>query len=97
MSMRFKLPPGGDVPPAVAARQLGLTLEQFNAKLPEYMARGFPPADPTSGNYPLDTIEIWRHARYPQLHPQGPHLTLASPPRDANEIASERVARMRRG
>ena len=32
--MRFKLPAGGDVPPAVAARRLGLTLEDFNDALP---------------------------------------------------------------
>ena len=33
MSLRFKLPPGGDVPPVTAGRRLGLSLDAFNEAL----------------------------------------------------------------
>ncbi|MGA7452075.1 MAG: hypothetical protein WBW73_12610 [Rhodoplanes sp.] len=35
--MRFHVEPG-DVPPEVAARRLGLTVEQFEQELPELLA-----------------------------------------------------------
>jgi Meiotically Up-regulated Gene 113 (MUG113) protein len=59
VTMRFKLPPG-DVPPAVAARRMGMTLEAFTVALPELLGRGFPPADPTTGNYAIEAIEAWQ-------------------------------------
>lgn len=93
MTMRFKLPPGGDVPPVVAARRLGLSLEQFNAVLPGLMERRFPPADPNTGNYDLDAIDAWRRARYPHLFAND--LTATSSARDARDVVAERVARMR--
>lgn len=65
-SIRFKVAIR-DVPPAVAARTLGLTLEAFTAKLSDLCARGFPPPDPTTGNFDLKAIECWQDARYPQL------------------------------
>ena len=78
MTLRFKLPPGGDVPPIVAARRLGLSLEAFNSQLELLISRGFPAADPTTGNYDLDAIDVWRRRRNPQLFgndsPSGPRL-----------------------
>jgi hypothetical protein len=56
-----------DVPAAVAARKLGLTLEAFTAKLPELLKRRFPPADPTTGNFDLKAIDAWQDARHPHL------------------------------
>jgi len=41
MTLRFKLPPGGDVPPVTAARRMGLSLDAFRDALPELVARGF--------------------------------------------------------
>lgn len=75
MTLRFHLPPGGDVPPSVAARRMGMTLEEFrralapgpDAATPSLLQRGFPPPDPTTGNFDLDAIDAWRRARYPQL------------------------------
>lgn len=99
MTMRFHLPPGGDVPPIVAARRLGLSLEAFEAALRQpvdgLIARGFPPADPTTGNYDLDAIEAWRRSRYPQVF--GQPLTLVSRARDARDVVRDRVTRMSRG
>lgn len=89
--MRFKLPPGGDVPPAVAARRLGLGLDEFRAALPTLLGRGFPPADATTGNFDLDAIDAWRRARYPQVF----RLTALPAARDAKDVVAERVARMR--
>lgn len=96
MTLRFKLPPGGDVPPVVAARRLGLSLEQFVAALPMLTEkRGFPAADPTTGNFDLDAIDAWRKRRYPHLFATA--LTSAPSARDAKDVVGERVRRMRAG
>jgi hypothetical protein len=50
--MRFHIEPR-DVPPELAARRLGKTFAEFSAALPGLVARGFPPADPTTGNFDL--------------------------------------------
>lgn len=93
MSMRFHLPPGGDVPPIAAARRLGLSLEAFRAALPELTSRSFPSADPTTGNYDLDAIDAWRRSRYPQQF--GQPLTLVPRARDARDVVRDRVTRIR--
>ena len=97
MTLRFKLPPGGDVPPVVAARRLGLSLDQFKQALPGLLARAppFPAPDPSTGNYDLDAIDAWRRARYPQLFPDC--LTVTGSARDAKDVVAERVARIRGG
>jgi hypothetical protein len=86
--LRFKVPPGGDVPPIVAARRLGLSLTQFEDALADLQKRDppFPPADPTTGNFDLDAIDAWRRARYP-------HLFLTSPQtaRDARSVVRDRM------
>ena len=61
MAMRPKLPPGGDVTPLTAARQMGPSLDAFREALP----RGFPQADETTGNFDLDAIDVWRRASHP--------------------------------
>lgn len=77
-SMRFKVAIR-DVPPAVAARTLGLTLEAFTAKLPALRARNFPVPDPVTGNFDLKAIERWQDSRHPQLIPQeGDRVPVAS-------------------
>ncbi|XIA63229.1 hypothetical protein ACFIOY_29040 [Bradyrhizobium sp. TZ2] len=48
----------GDITPAEAANQMRLTLAAFEACLPSLLDRGFPPADPTTGNYALDAITV---------------------------------------
>lgn len=95
MTMRFKLPPGGDCPPNVAARRMGMTLESFQAKLPALQARGFPAADPTTGNFDLDAIDAWRKTRYPQLY--GTCLTPVPVARNASDVVRSRLAGVRSG
>lgn len=90
MSMRYKLPPGGDCPPVAAARRIWLTLEQFREQLPELTARGFPRADPTTGNFDLDAIDAWRKARYPHLYRQ--ELTPSPAARNAGDVLRARLA-----
>lgn len=90
MSMRFKLPPGGDCPPAAAARRIWLSVQEFDLQLPELLTRGFPRADPTTGNYDLEAIDAWRRSRYPHLFRDG--LTPATGARDANHVLRARLA-----
>src|SRR5260370_28868699 len=75
MTLRFKLPPGGDAPPITAARRMGLSLDAFRDAVPELVARGFPQADETTGNFDLDAIDVWRRTRYPHLFPDSSDLT----------------------
>ena len=60
--IRHRVDPG-DVPPEKAARRMCLTLERFNELLPQLVARGFPPADPTTGMFDLEAIDLWRKLR----------------------------------
>jgi|GraSoiStandDraft_16_1057320.scaffolds.fasta_scaffold1467652_2 hypothetical protein len=64
--MRFRVMPG-DVPPEFAARRLGLSLGEFQERLPALLQRGFPPADETTGHYCLEAIDQWRLRRFPAL------------------------------
>jgi hypothetical protein len=94
--LRFKLPPGGDVPPVTAARRMGMTLEAFTAKLPDLRQRGFPAPDATTGNFDLDAIDQWRKARNPQLFGQ-PTLTPQPGARNASDVVSRRLKEIRGG
>jgi len=93
MTQRFHLPPGGDVPPSVAARRLGLSLAAFEEALHRpidgLLARCFPAPDPTTGNYDLDAIEARRRSRYPQQF--GQPLTLVPRARDVHGVVRDRV------
>lgn len=95
MTMRFTLPPGGDCPPATAARRIWLSVEMFEAKLPELLERGFPPADPTTGNFDLDAIDAWRRGRHPRLFRE--QLTPQATARDARDVVRARLAGIRDG
>ena len=89
--MRYHVEPG-DVPPKEAAKRLGIALENFTARLPNLIARGFPKPDPDTGNFDMDAIDAWRRSRNPHLFnlPQ-------SVARDASTVASDRIAAMRAG
>lgn len=87
--MRFSVEPR-DVPPEIAARRLGLTLDQFHEKLPALLQRGFPAADATTGNYCLEAIDQWRMRRFPHLFP----LPVIDGPKTDRETARGRIANM---
>jgi hypothetical protein len=65
-TIRFRVDPA-DVPEEKAARRLYLTVAQFREKLPRLLARGFPAADPDTGMYDLEAIDVWRRSRHPGL------------------------------
>jgi hypothetical protein len=90
--MRFRLNPR-DVPPAIAARRLGLTAERFAAMLPSLIARGFPRPDPDTGNLDLAAIDRWCDSRHPHLFGGGALVQA----REAGTVAQDRIAAMRRG
>jgi hypothetical protein len=89
--MQFHVNPR-DVPPEMAARRLGKSLAEFNAALPNLLARGFPRADPDTGNYDIHAIDRWCDARHAHLF--GGAVMQA---RDASAVAKDRIATMRRG
>ena len=89
--MRFRIEPR-DVPPEVAARRLGKTFAEFNAALPALVARGFPQADPTTGNFDLAAIDRWCDARHPHLF-----FGAAMQARDAKDVVQDRLAKMKTG
>lgn len=61
-AIRFQVEPR-DVPPVKAARRLHLTLEEFEERLVRLRARGFPAADPDTGNFDLKAIDDWMDRR----------------------------------
>jgi hypothetical protein len=84
-SIRYPVDPL-DVPPSKAARRLHLTLEDFDRKLPELLSRGFPSADPTTGNYYLPAIDRWMAARN--------GLTADNGSPNDQDVIIERIARL---
>jgi hypothetical protein len=85
--IRFKVEPG-DVPPEIAARRLGLPLDQFQQKLPELLRRGFPAPDTTTGNFDLAAVDMWRKRRCPHLF----SVASADGLKQDREIARTRIA-----
>ncbi|QOZ52955.1 hypothetical protein [Bradyrhizobium sp. CCBAU 53338] len=90
MSRRFHVIPG-DVPDHVAARRMGMTMEAFIVALPNLLSRGFPKADPDTGNFDLDAIDAWRRLRHPHLY--GGRGEFAA--RDASTVVEDRLAALR--
>jgi hypothetical protein len=89
--MRFRIEPR-DVPLEVAARRLGKARAELEAVLPDLLARGFPQADPTTGNFDLAAIDRWCDARHPHLF--GGRAMQA---RDARDVVQNRLAKLRAG
>ena len=88
--MRFRVDPR-DVSADAAARRLGMSLKAFQEALPNLVARGFPKADPDTGNHDLDAINRWCDARHP-------HLFGGSAPvgaRNASAVVKDRLAAMK--
>jgi hypothetical protein len=84
--MRFHVEPR-DVPTEMAAKRLGKTLAEFNASLPNLIARGFPSADPDTGNFDLRAIDRWCDARHAHLF--GDNSVMEA--RDASRVAKQRI------
>jgi hypothetical protein len=69
-----------------------MTESDFVAALPNLIARGFPMPDPGSGLFDLVAIDKWCDARHAHLF--GGNAVMQA--RDASEVASARIAGMRR-
>jgi hypothetical protein len=93
--VRYQVEPR-DVPAEKAARRLHLTLAEFKAKLPALLDRGFPSADPTTGMFDLEAIDLWRHARHAHLF-AFPMLTTPPRLRDSREVIDERIEKLASG
>lgn len=78
--------------PREVAHYLALSLAAFRAKLPALLERGFPPPDPTTGNFDFESIERWRCAH----NPQPLDLTSALTARDGSSVVNERLERAER-
>jgi hypothetical protein len=89
--MRFRVEPR-DVPPEVAARRLGKSADEFAAVLPNLIARGFPKADPDTGNFDLLAVDRWCDSRNPHLF--GENALMQA--RDASAVAKDRIEKMRK-
>ena len=90
--LRFRVDPR-DVPPDLAARRLGMEIADFNAVLPNLIARGFPSPDPDTGRFDLVAIDKWCDARHVHLFGGGTGMQA----RDAGTVVHDRIAVMRRG
>ncbi|MBS9476176.1 hypothetical protein [Ancylobacter radicis] len=84
-SVRYSVDPR-DVPAEKAARRLHLTMADFERKLTELHARGFPRPDPTTGMYDLKAIDAWMDSRSGLTGPQ--------PARDSRDVALSRIANL---
>ncbi len=80
--MRFRAEPR-DVPAHVMARRMGLSEAQFRECLPALLARGIPPADPTTGHFDLKAADDWMDRRH--------GLTTALAARDASAVVADRL------
>jgi hypothetical protein len=86
------MPETGDITAAMVADRLGVTTTEFDGLRVELEARGFPSADPTTGRYAIEAVDVWRLRRYPGLFPL---LTAAPQPTDAGAVFAERMRRLR--
>jgi hypothetical protein len=79
-----------DVPIKEAARRLGVAPAEFEAKLPNLLARGFPPPDPDTALFDMVAIEKWCDSRHPHLFGGGSIMQA----RDAKSVVKDRIASM---
>jgi hypothetical protein len=89
IGMRFHVEPR-DIPEELAARRLGLSLTEFQERLPALLQRGFPPADETTSRYCLEAIDQWRLRRFAALF----SVPAIEGPKTDRETARARIRNM---
>jgi hypothetical protein len=72
---------------------MGMTIEAFTAALPNLVSRGFPKADPDTGNFDLDAIDAWRRLRHSHLYSGLQASEMGA--RDASSVVQDRIAAQR--
>jgi hypothetical protein len=70
MSRPKRVPDKGDVPAAVVAARLGLSIGDFDTRRAALTERGFPDPDPTTGLWCMEAVDRWRLRRHSQLFPE---------------------------
>lgn len=80
-TVRFPVDPR-DIPPAKAARRLGMTEAEFGEVCERLFARGFPRPDPDTGRFDLKAIDLWMDRRSGLLTAVEPGRQSASPLRE---------------
>ncbi len=91
MSRPKRIPERGDVPASAVAARLGLPLDDFEMQQDALAARGFPPADPTTGCYCIEAVDRWRLQRHAPLFPE---LTAGQEAAHADTVFKERMTRL---
>ena len=91
MGRPARIPDRGDVPKAVIAQRLGLTIADFELRRAELEKRGFPEGDITTGLYAIEAVDRWRLRRYPRLFPE---LTTSPSATHAEAVFHERMQRL---
>lgn len=84
-----------DVPLAMAARRLHLTLAQFDLVKNALYDRGFPRPDPTTAMFDLEAINAWMDRRSHLTAPGG--LTPQRSASNAQEVYGDRARRLLNG
>jgi hypothetical protein len=91
MARSPRIPERGDVPKAVVAQRLDLTIADFDSCRMELEKRGFPEPDKTTGRYCIEAVDRWRLRRHSRLFPE---LTSAVGAVDASAVFDERMERL---
>lgn len=71
MGVRFTIEPRM-LPARHIARRLGLSLDEFEQRLPELLSIGFPAADPLLGTYCLQAVDSWIDRRAGLINEKDP-------------------------
>jgi hypothetical protein len=90
MSRPARIPDRGDVPLAVVAARLGLSVSDFEARRAALFERGFPEPDRTTGLFCIEAVDRWRLRRHPRLFPE---LTTPPAAAHAEAVFNERLRR----
>lgn len=91
MGRPARIPARGDVSAARVAELLGLSLADFQSRLPALAERGFPPPDPTTEHYCIEAVDRWRLLRSPRLFPE---LTTAPGAAHAATVFEDRLRQL---
>lgn len=94
MSRSVRIPDRGDVPPAVVAQRLRMSLADFELHGADLELRGVPERDPTTGRYCIETVDRWRLRRSPRLFPE---LTGTPVAVHAGAVFEERLRSLEKG
>ena len=94
MARPSRIPERGDIPKALVALRLCMSVADFDARRPELEKRGFPEPDSTSGCYAVEAVDRWRLRRYPRLFPE---LTAAPCAAHAESVFAGRLGQLQNG